>query len=501
MMANFNVIFTGRTLSKVLLILFFVLYIVFPSGFSTTDSWSYAASVKYSGEIFHPYHLLYNTLGYLFCYIPVSAGADTLVCLKVMNAVFAVLVILLVQTILRSLGKSEMIVVTVSCIAGFTFSLMRYATENETYIVPLSLALCATYFYIGFVSSGNIKSALYSGILASAAVLFHVTYIFWWAALLTGFVAEKKLKPLMSYLSVSLIVPLAYLITIFFVSGNLSQGTVTGFVFGDFNRNAHFGISATGLFLSVVNLIRSFIQVHGYMFNLIRTDFLFVIPGIISLVFFTLSLFVLPKGRQNLKGLKISGILILIIVLQFLFSVISAGNAEFMVMIPVLSFILIPVLFNNCEKFLLRVMAGMLIWNLSYGLIPLSINTSGPEQYLCEKSVYGKNVMVIAADDQLLQSMVYYNTGKSKTGNIFKSPAVLEIGGINPNNLETIIDSAIQAGVDIYTDCIGRKAISRSSILEGSTNNGFFTKYETVPIKTWTYITGEKVVSRITGKR
>jgi hypothetical protein len=501
MMANFNTIFTGRTFSRVLLILFLVLYIVLPSGFSTTDSWNYAASIRHSGEFFQPYHLLYNSLGYLFCYIPASAGADTLGCLKIMNALFAVLTILTVQTILRSLGKSERIVVSVSCIAGFSFSLMRFATENETYIVPLSLALWATYFYIGFVRSGNVKNALYAGTLTSAAILFHVTYIFWWTALLTGFIAAKKLKPLMSYLTVSLIVPLVYLITIFYVSGNLAPDTVTGFVFGDLNRNAHFGISATGLFLSVVNLIRSFIQIHGYIYNMIRTDFLFVIPGIVSLVFFALSLFVLPSGRQNFSGYRISGVLILIIVLQFLFSMVSAGNAEFMVMIPVLSFILIPVLFSNCEKFLLRVMAGMMIWNLFYGLIPLNIDTSGPEQYLCEKTVHVKNALVIAADDQLLQSMVYYKTGKIKTGNIFKSPAVMEIGGLNQNDLETLVDSALIAGVDIYTDCTGRKTISRASILEGSTNREFFTKYETLPVKTWTYVTGEKSVSRITGKR
>jgi len=501
MMANFNVIFPGRTLSKVLLILFLVLYVVFPSGLSTTDGWNYAASIKHSGEIFHPYHLLYNALGYLFCYIPVSAGADTLVCLKIMNAIIAVFAILMVQNILRSLGKSEMIVVTVSCITGFSFSIMRFATENETYVIPLFLALWATYFYVEFVNSGNLKSALYAGILTSVAILFHVSYIFWWAALLTGFIAAKKLRPMISYLLVSLIVPLTYLITIFSVSGSLSHDTVAGFVFGDLNRDAHFGISATGLFLSGINLIRSFIQVHGYMVNMIRTDFLFVIPGIVSLVLFTLSLFVLPTRRKDFSRVKISGLLILIIVLQFLFSVISAGNAEFMVMIPVLSFILIPVLFSNCEKFLVRVMAGMLIWNISYGIIPMNIDTSGPERYLSEKSAQGDSVMVIAADDQLLQSMVYYNTGKSKSRNIFKSPAVMEIGGLSTKSLEILVDSALKGGVDVYTDCTGQKAISRASILEGSTNREFFTKYETLQVKSWSYITGEKGVSRITGKR
>lgn len=500
-MGKLNEIFLKRTLSKVVLILFLILYIVFPSGFSTTDSWNYAASIKHSGEVFHPYHLLYNTLGYLFCYIPVISGADTLVWLKVMNAIFAVLTIMLVQIILRSLGKGERTVVTVSCIAGFSFSLMRYATENETYIVPLLLAITATYFYIRYVNSGNIRSSLYAGMFASIAVLFHLTYIFWWASLMTGFIAVRKLKPLIWYLLVSLIVPVTYLAAIYFDSGNLYPETVAGFVFGDLNRNAHFGLSFTGLFLSVVNLIRSFIQVHGYMLNMIRTDFLFVVPGIVTLVLFTLSLFVLPSGRQNFKGMKVSGVLILIIVLQFLFSVISAGNAEFMVMIPVLSFILVPVLFIDCEKFLVRVMAGMLIWNLSYGIIPLNIDTSGPEQYLCEKAVPGKSVMVVAADDQLLQSMVYYNNGKCSSENIFKSPAVMEISGLNTKSLESLVDSALKAGMDIYTDCIGRKAISRASILEGSTNSRFFTKYEIMPVKTWSYLTGEKGVSRITGIR
>jgi hypothetical protein len=110
------------------------------------------------------------------------------------------------------------------------------------------------------------------------------------------------------------LVPLTYLAVILYISGNLEPGTVTGFITGDAQRNASFGLTGQGLFLSAANFVRSFIQIHGYMFNMFRSNVLLMIPAIISIGFFFFSFFALSTIKQDKKELKFSGILILIIV-------------------------------------------------------------------------------------------------------------------------------------------------------------------------------------------
>jgi hypothetical protein len=233
---------------------------------------------------------------------------------------------------------------------------------------------------------------------------------------------------------------------------------------------------------------------------MIRSYPLLVLPCIISSILFFLALLKLPVRKLTTGVSDFAGIHILIIVLQFLFAMLAAGNAEFMVMIPVMVFILIVVLFDNYERFLLRIMAGMAIWNLAYGIIPLHFNFPEAEEYLCNASLGNKQVMVIASDDQLLKSMIYYQGGNNKVDNIFKSPAVMKLKGSDVGYLENVIDSALNKGLIIYTDCIGPGTISRASISEGSINADFFRKYEAAEIISWESIMGRKAVSRIVAK-
>jgi hypothetical protein len=493
-------IFPAGTLSAIILIIFFSLFLIFPSGSSTTDGWNYAANIKHGGEIFHPHHLLYNAFGYVFCYLPVKMGLGVLECMKALNAIFAVLTLLVVQLIIRRLGKNELSVFIVSCLAGFSFSVMRFATENETYIIPLFLSLTASYNFLKFTFTPTLKYAVYSGILATISVLFHQIYVFWWLGIFIGFILSKKLKPVLWYSIVSITGPIVYLVVILIISGNLKWSIIINFLSGDFRNNAQLGLSWQGLFFSGVNLIRSFIQIHGYIFNLIRSYPLLAVPCIFSLGLFFMALLKLP-GRKLTTGVSdFTRTHLLIILLQFLFAFLSAGNAEFMVMIPVLVFILIVVLFDNYEKFLFRIMAALAIWNLSYGIIPLHFNLPEAEEFLCRASLENKKVLVIASDDQLLKSMIYYKEGNSDVDNILKSPAVMRLRGTDIRSLEIVIDSALKNGLAIYTDCIGPGTISRASISEGNTNSEFFSKYKTAEIRSWKSIMGSKAVSRVIAK-
>ena len=490
---------SGHKLSRISIVIIVCLYLFFPSGLSSTDGWFSAASIKYCGEIFHPHHLLYNPLGIIFTWLPSRAGIDILSSMKVLNALFAFLVLIVIQQILFKYNISEKQIVLICCLTGFSFSIIRYSTENETYVVPLFFALLASLNWANFLKEKKNKSAFYAGLCASVAVLFHQTYIFWWIGLMAAIIIEKERRAALLYFLVSMTGPVVYLSVILSTVGN-SWNNIMNFILGAFRGGATLGISLQGLYLSFINLIRSFIQIHGYMYNMIKDNILFAVPGIVSMIFVILAFLKFPKKIDTKISQKFSRAHILILVLQLVFAILSFGNAEFMVMIPVLVFILLPFYTCNNDKFLMRLAIALAIWNISYGLLPLHYKSQAPEQILSKSAKENKNIIIIASEDQLLKSMLYYETGNNNIKNIMKSPASLNLKGGNQAILEAVIDSALSKEILIVTNCLDKEAISRQSIIEGNQNRTFFSKYKTSIIRSWKQSAGTRSVYQIEKK-
>jgi hypothetical protein len=74
------------------------------------------------------------------------------------------------------------------------------------------------------------------------------------------------------------------------------------------------------------------------------------------------------------------------------------------------------------------------------------------------------------------------------------------IKGEDQGVLKEVIDSALQNGTEIYTNCLDEEPVSRSSILEGNQNKNFFRNYQTTLIKMWKQNTGTKSIYKI-GKK
>jgi len=484
-------------LSWLTIIILSGLYLCFPAGLSTVDGWYSAASIKYSGELFSPHHLLYNSLGLIFCRVASLAGIEVISSLKVMNALFAFLALIALRRILSLYKLNDRQLALIIGLAGISFSVMRFATENETYIVPLFFALIASLNYLKYLEIRGIKNLLFAGLWASVAILFHQTYVFWWFGLLSGFLLERNKRHILLYLVVSVIVPVAYLVVIVTQQGGFALDNVIEFLKGDFKSGATLTLTSRGIFFSVANLVRSFVQVHGYIFNMARENLLLLMPGVVSLVFFVFALLNFPlKGTINISR-RFAFIHILILVLQYIFAVVSSGNAEFMVMIPVLVFMLFPFFAGGYEKFLLCLLIGMAIWNISYGLIPLHFRNKAPEQFLCDEAISVREPVIIASDDQLIKSMIYYQTGKTIINNVYKSPAVLSISRKDTANLDSIIVNALSHSRIVYTNCLDERTLSRHSIIEGSVNDEFFRKYDAVLTNSWMTFTGTSSVYRI----
>jgi hypothetical protein len=335
--------------------------------------------------------------------------------------------------------------------------------------------------------------------MAGISVLFHQVYIFWWSGLLAGFLFEKRKRPALLYFLVSMIGPVVYLVIILIYVGT-GRDVIINFILGAFRGNAALGLTLKGLLLSFINLVRSFVQIHGYIYNMLKENPLLAMPGLISLFMISLAFLKIPgKNKINVPQ-RFCTVHIIIIVLQFIFAILSYGNAEFMVMIPVLIFMLVPLMATNYEKFIFRIMIGMAVWNISYGLIPLHLKSQAPEQFLCDAVLCKKNMIIIASDDQLLKSMLYYKSGDNNSKGIYKSPAINMIKGEDQGVLKEVIDSALQNGTEIYTNCLDEEPVSRSSILEGNQNKNFFRNYQTTLIKMWKQNTGTKSIYKI-GKK
>jgi hypothetical protein len=492
--------FSGRKVLWFTISGLLILYIVLPSGLSTGDGWFYAASVKYRNEIFQSHHLLYNALGIIFSWLPSKAGFEIISILKIMNAFFAFMILFVIQKILYTIKLTDKQIAIIICLIGISFSIIRYATENETYIVPLFFALLASYNYLKFLTKEGDQYSFYSGFWAAISILFHQIYFLWWLGLLTGFILANRKKHAFHYLLISLIAPVTYLLVIITTHGGLNWDQIFDFIMGDLGGNVGFGITCKGVLLSFISLVRSFIQVHGYIFNMIKENILFVLPAIVSIFFFVFAFLKFPEIQKFNRSNRFATIHLVILVLQLILAVISFGNAEFMVMVPLLVFILIPLLTINYEKFLLRILFGMAVWNISFGLVPLHFKGQEPEQFICDMVRSEKGAIVIVSDEQLIRSMLYYQTGEICYGSIYKSPAVLKLIGKERSSLDSVITNALIRGNEVYTNCLDEKTISRFSIMEGSENKNYFSQYETILTESYNPITGRRSVYRITGK-
>jgi hypothetical protein len=168
-----------------------------------------------------------------------------------------------------------------------------------------------------------------------------------------------------------------------------------------------------------------------------------------------------------------------------------------MVMIPLITFLLISLLIEKPANVLLLIAAAQLIWNLTFGLIPLSRAGGEHEKFMIEKLKEPGKVLLIARDDQLMKSINYYYSGKKDEIRILRSPAVTKLKGIDLTKYKASIDSSLSAGVTIYTDCIGRMPVSRATISEGKINEAFFSEYKLLRIYSDTLAAGGKSVYRI----
>ncbi|MCD8263818.1 MAG: hypothetical protein LUD02_06360 [Tannerellaceae bacterium] len=254
---------------------------------------------------------------------------------------------------------------------GSCFGFIRYATEGETYILPLFFSLWASY------SALQQKSIFKVALLASIACLFHQIHFFWWLGLLFFSLSSfpgNKLKNFFLYSLPSWIVPVAYFLAFYFIENDSTH--LVEFIFHDYMKyeDVRFDLNYLSIFLTPISFIRTFFQVHGYMYPLVLKYKMLWCVVAISISLFLVGCYKLKdiKVRKNSCTIERKFALshLLIFILQLLFAFISDGNAEFMVMLPFALCLYLFFAFDFRNLFISYFAASIFLWNICLSVIP-----------------------------------------------------------------------------------------------------------------------------------
>ena len=460
--------------------LFFIIYLFFPSVNPTTDSWYYASCVKYGSDLFSPHHLLYNAFMYgLFYLLELTfIHVEALSFMQAINAVFAILCLFLFRSLLQIIGAGISQIRGCILIAGASFVFMRFATDNETYLLALLLSLVASYFFLSDQCKHR-NGILISGLLAALACLFHQIHFFWWLGFfITIIIYNKSLKALLQFSLPALIVPIAYYLVVKIQNDQSGTDAFIQFIFYEYFQGVSTSFSFEYLKLGAINFIRSFVQLHGHIFLIVRSNWLFALPAVLTLLFlfFGLSRKQIIKKKQTLNR-EHRFLFIILFILQLAFAVYSFGNAEFMVMIPFLLLLIMRSMFQLNWKSLYWIGAAMLIWNFSYAILPSNKMQLNADDFLAAEMKKNKTDLFIIQNSQRLENKMYYQLGIIP-GNMLRSPFSYNERGKSLTDLQNIIEQSLENGIHVFTDCLNARAIDRSFMLSAKQNMAFFSNYK-----------------------
>lgn len=411
------------------------------------DSWYYASCVKYQHELLNSHHLLYNYFGFYWFYLlkSVNPNTEAIHALNLMNAISATACLFVLYSILIRLKTVKDTAFWLCLFCGTTFGFMRYATDAETYILPLLFSLVSTRFFLDYK---NWKRLILSGIFATLAILTHQLHV-WWALAMVIFLFTKKpfhLKQLIGFTSPFALIPLVYFLA--YKANSDHSLSFIQFLSGEYGKgNAGIDISLKSLLLTFVNIIRTFIQLHGNI-ALLSSELvaipIFVLLSGLGLIAYTL------KKRKQLVNLTLKddttgfqNLFLTASLLHLIFAFLSSGNAEFMVMLPFLFVLYLAEKYHFNKIMLVKVITFlMLVWNLTYAVVPnavFNINRVDKQVELIEKY---PDAVYLWKNKPLVENLYTYENDFNRSVTFIGTKVIDKV----------TIDSLLSNNKAIYTD-------------------------------------------------
>ncbi|NBC24277.1 MAG: hypothetical protein GVX78_01515, partial [Bacteroidetes bacterium] len=435
--------------------------------------------------------------------LSIYCDLDILVFMKGLNALFAALSLSIFDRILkvRSVeGRSR--VLWLLCV-GSSWGIMRFATENETYIIPIFLSLLGSLFLAKFYRKAHFRFLWLAGLFTAFAALVHQIHFFWWFGIFVGLVVkERHRKIIYTYSVPALSVPLIYILVYYLDMGEADQSFIE-FIFHNYQEGrATFSIDYRNFILTPISFIRTFLQIHGYISSLILQSGLYIMTLMACLICFSFSLAYFPQVEIKWRKTSESFVFAhgLVFAFHLFFAFLSHGNAEFMVMLPFLGVLFLSNILKKTRKLLSYLVPGMFIWNMVFGLIPLSkkdmYGDSMVAKFILDKSESTDSSTFILFNRPRVANILEYQGGQISDEDLFYI-----VDFEDPMTLRSFIHDRLEAGEYVYTDCLERpNALSRAALLTDKQSNAF-RPFESLGVDSVRALSGTYVLSRIMGKK
>ncbi|MFC2114356.1 hypothetical protein ACFLRI_03310 [Bacteroidota bacterium] len=464
----------------IVIFVLFLLYFFLPTTNPSTDSWYYAACVKYNHDLFLPHHLLYNFSCYwLYSLVAIlHPSLDALSFMQGLNALLAAITLFVLSKILKRTTDPDKVAGLI-LLAGASFGFFRFATENEVYIFPILFSTIGTLFFLEFILKER-KTVLLPAIFLAIACLFHQLHFFWWlAGLVTLMIYKRNYKTIFLYLIPALVVPFTYLAIIRFAfHKELTLFSFMHYTFFEYYNGVSTSFSLDYLKFGVINMIRSFVQIHGIIPVLIKFSRLFFIPVIATMLLLFIALRQRPLVKRNEDGKfnQFSIFILIAVILHLLFAVYSYGNVEFMVMIPLLAVIFLSLKLKLHTKAVYYLGIALLSWNLFLSVLPNKLLNLQTDEFILNKYEDNPTGVYILNESQRIENSLFYQNRVGMPG-ILKTPFSFQERSQDLAELQELISHAFENGQLLYTDCLNEGIIDRRVMLSQEINKEFFDHY------------------------
>jgi hypothetical protein len=455
--------FLKKNLLKVQQLIWILAALAFflPNQNHSADAWDYAAALKHQFDLFETHHLLHNLPAWLVQQVLVSASikVEPIALMCLLNALYGVFVLQVLVTIFKRRGFSDSQIIPLVLLAGASWGMLRFMSENETYILPILFSLLG----VNALEKSKLNnSPLYqAGFWFAFACLFHQLQVWWWlAGLITLLVASPKY--VVSYLLPALVVPVTYLLVHFLVWEKPATAQALGESFFHVLVEGNLATVNFGntFLLWLIGIGRSFIQMHGYFAILPGLDLKWYLAFTLlplALLYLVWQFWVTKKNAR-FTPIKLGWILPLLL-LAFCFY--SGGNAEFLVGLPIALLLwLQPTLEGNLLR---NIGLWILAWNVSLGLAPLNRYEFQPFQQEAKFISENPDALYISDYSTEINAILIYQSGL----NTYLSRPGKD-GVPSDSTLENDISTAFKQGKRVFTSSLNKLPLSRAGLLANS---------------------------------
>lgn len=474
-----------------LLLIIVAICFLLPNNNTTIDSWFYAASVKHNYDLFNnSHHLLYNFFAYkswqfLNIFYPLSALKGLLI----LNAFAATISLFLFYQIIKLAEYSSKNALILTAFCGASYGFLRFATDAETYILPLMWTLCSAYFYI---KSDKQVFTVLASIFAVLAVCTHQLQIWWTLALFIHiwFLSKSRLSSRLLFSFTLLLIPIIYFQA--YVMGRYCNISVAAFILGEYGTGgAGLDVSYKALLLTIVNFFRTFLQVHGQIILLLKKYPVIAIAVIATLI--KIVIFLLLKSREIIQIRKraqpnnIAQLFLLTFIFNLVFACLSSGNAEFMVMLP---FMMVAYIVYKYDVIThtrsLLIVLFMLIWNLFTGILPASFENLTQTDVQAQLYISHPEAYFVFENKPQVENQVCYIKDFELNKHF-----------ITADKIQLYLDS----GKTIYTDFgIKTTALSRASFLKNEEQSNILDNFKLIKTDSFQNLYGKNYIYLISKK-